>query len=160
MAMPSRSFQWLRWLAVTPRPPRSGLVYLGVRIVVYALALLLIVLLYSTKERALVIAPPIGILAAAVTWYLLGDSEVDSKRRLLLSAGSGVIVAELTWALGYWSTRPLIGSSVLWLCVYVLSGVIEAGANNTLDRRVGLEYGLVAAVGGLVLVASSWLTGS
>jgi hypothetical protein len=155
-----RQADLLRLLAPTPRPPRTGLAYVGVRIVVYALALVAITLLYSTKERALFIAPPIGILAGAVVWYLLGDTSIDSRRRLILSVGAGVIVAELTWALGYWSTRPLIGSAVLWLGVYVLSGVIEAGANDNLERRVGLEYGLVAAVGGVVLVLSSWITGS
>ena len=61
-----------------------------------ALALVVITLLYSTKERALFIAPPIGILAAAVVWYLLGDTLIEPRRRLLLSVGAGVIVAELT----------------------------------------------------------------
>src|SRR5262249_27522313 len=62
----------LTWLSITPRPPRTGLAYVGIRVVVYALALLLIVVIYSTKERALLIAPPIGLLCGLATWYLLG----------------------------------------------------------------------------------------
>jgi hypothetical protein len=148
----------LALLSVNPRPPRVGLAYVGVRVVVYALALLLIVLIYSTKERALLIAPPIGLLCALATWYLLGDTTVVSRKRLLLAGGVGIIQAELTWALGYWSTLPLVGGAALWLGLYVLSGVVEADASGALDRRIGLEYGLVTAVGLLVvlLVSRPW----
>lgn len=148
----------LAWLSINPRPPRAGLAYVGVRIVVYALALLLIVLTYSTKERALLIAPPIGLLSGLATWYLLGDTGVDSLRRLVLAGGVAVIQAQFTWALGYWSTLPLVGGAALWLGLYVLSGVVEADASGGLDRRIALEYGAVAAVGLVVvlLVSRPW----
>jgi Protein of unknown function (DUF5656) len=145
----------LTWLSITPRPPRTGLAYVGIRVVVYALALVLIVVIYSTKERALLIAPPIGLLCAVATWYLLGDTPLTRNRRLIVSAGVGLILAELTWAVGYWSTLPLVGGAALWLALYVLSGVVEADANGALDRRIGLEYGLVAAVGLAVVLAVS-----
>jgi Protein of unknown function (DUF5656) len=145
----------LTWLSITPRPPRTGLAYVGIRVVVYALALLLIVVIYSTKERALLIAPPIGLLCAVATWYLLGDTPVPRNRRLVVSGGVGLILVELTWAVGYWSTLPLVGGAALWLALYVLSGVVEADANGALDRRIGLEYGLVAAVGLAVVLAVS-----
>ena len=145
----------LTWLSITPRPPRTGLAYVGIRVVVYALALLLIVVIYSTKERALLIAPPIGLLCAVATWYLLGDTPVPRNRRLVVSAGVGLILVELTWAVGYWSTLPLVGGAALWLALYVLSGVVEADANGALDRRIGLEYSLVAVVGLAVVLAVS-----
>jgi hypothetical protein len=145
----------LAWLSVNPRPPRVGLAYVGVRVAVYAVALLLIVLVYSTKERALLIAPPIGLVCGLATWYLLGDTAASSRRRLLLAGGVGLIQAQLTWALGYWSTLPLVGGAALWLGLYVLSGVIEADASGALDRRIGLEYGLVAGVGLLVVLVVS-----
>ena len=46
------------------------------------LALVAVTLLYGTKERALFIAPPIGIIAGAVVWYLLGDTLIEPRRRL------------------------------------------------------------------------------
>jgi hypothetical protein len=152
--MSSRS-EWLRLLSAQPRPPRTGLIYVAVRIVVYVAVLGVIVFVYSTKERGLVIAPPIGLLCAAATWYLLGDTQVEPTRRLLLAATLGIVLAQLTWALGYWSTVPLIGGAALWLGFYVLSGIVEAGASESLDRRIALEYALVAAIGLIVVLAVS-----
>jgi hypothetical protein len=43
----------------------------------------------------------------------------------------------------------------LWLGFYVLSGIVEAGASEVLDRRVALEYALVAAIGLIVVLAVS-----
>lgn len=150
--------QVLAWLSPNPRPPRSGLAYVGVRVVVYALALLLIVVIYSTKERALLVAPAIAVLCGAATWYLLGDTSLSPRRRLAVSAGVALILAELTWALGYWSTLPLVGGAALWLALYVLSGTLEADASGSLDRRITLEYTVVAVVGTafILLVSRPW----
>ena len=68
--------QPLRWLGLLPHPPRTGVAYVGVRVVVYVVALVLTVLVYGTKERGLFIAPPVGLFAAAGTWYFLGDTPV------------------------------------------------------------------------------------
>jgi hypothetical protein len=152
------ALQPLRWLGLGSHPPRTGVAYVGVRVVVYVVALVLTVLVYGTKERGLVIAPPVGLLAAAGTWYFLGDTSVDARRRLVLAAGVGLMMAELTWAFGYWNVPSLVGAAGLWLGFYVLSGVVEHGASLSLDRRIATEYALVAAVGALVIsiVARPW----
>jgi Protein of unknown function (DUF5656) len=139
------------------RSSRTGLAYVAVRVVVYLVALAPIVLLYSTKERALLVAPPIGLICAAATWYLLGDTPATRERRILLAAGVGIVVAELAWGLGYWAVVPLVGGAALWLAFYVLSGIVEHGAAQTLDRRIVLEYSFVALVGVLVvMVTAPW----
>ncbi len=133
---------------------------MAVRVVIYVAALVLIVLIYSSKARGLLMAPPVGLLCAAASWYLLGDTTIEPRRRLVLAGCVGLILAQLTWALGYWSTVPLVGGAALWLGFYVTSGVIESGAVETLDRRVALEYAAVAAIGVAVVLAVSrpWST--
>jgi hypothetical protein len=74
---------------------------------------------------------------------------------MLLAAGVGLVLAELTWAVGYWSVAPIVGGAGLWLGFYVLSGVVEHGAAQTLDRRIATEYGVVAAIGVLVVMIVS-----
>jgi Protein of unknown function (DUF5656) len=150
--------QPLRLLGLRSHPPRTGLVYVGVRVAVYVVALVLTVLVYGTKERGLLIAPPVGLFAAAGTWYFLGDTAVDARRRIVLAAGVGLLLAELTWAFGYWNVPSLVGAAGLWLGFYVLSGVVEHGASLSLDRRIAAEYALVAVVGALVIsiVARPW----
>ena len=149
---------WSRWISVQPRPPRTGIVYVVVRVVVYVIALLLIASIYGTKERGLLIGPPIGLITAAATWYLLGDTPADRNRRLLLAGGVGLLMAELTWALGYWSIAPLMGGAALWLGFYVLSGVVEHAAAGTLERRVAAEFAAVAGVGValVILLSRPW----
>ena len=145
--------QYVAWLSVEPRPPRTGVAYVTVRVIVYLIGLVVMVLVYGTKQRGLVIAPPIGLIGAAGTWYLLGDTLLDSRRRVINALGIGLLLGELTWAFGYWDVAALVGGAGLWLAFYVLSGVIEHGAGETLDRRVAAEYALVALIGTLVILA-------
>jgi hypothetical protein len=121
-------------------------------VVVYAIALLLLVLIYSTKQRGLLIAPAVGLVGIAATFYLLGDAPANQRRRVLLALGVGLVLAELTWAIGYWNVPALVGGAGLWLALYVLAGVVEYGTSVTLDRRIAAEYGLVALIGALVIL--------
>jgi hypothetical protein len=141
-----------------PHPPRTGVSYVATRVVVYVIALLAVVLVYATKERGLLIAPPVGLVAALGTWYFLGDTSANGRRRLILAGGVGLLMAELTWAFGYWNVAALVGGAGLWLGFYVLSGVVEHGASHSLDRRIAAEYALVALVGALIIlvIARPW----
>jgi hypothetical protein len=140
------------WLGLQAHAPRTGVAYVAVRAVVYLVALGLMVLIYGTKQRGLFIAPPVGLVGAAGVWYLLGDTPVDSRRRLVLAGGVGLLLAELTWAFGYWDVAALVGGAGLWLAFYVLSGLVEHGALRSLDRRIGFEYAAVALIGAIVIL--------
>lgn len=150
--------QYVTWLGLQPHPPRTGLAYVAVRVLVYIVGLALMVLVYGTKQRGLVIAPPVGVIGAAGTWYLLGDTPLDGRQRLMAAGTVFLLLGELTWALGYWNVPALIGGAALWLGFYVLSGVVEHGASHTLDRRIAAEYAIVALIGTLVIlgVARPW----
>lgn len=150
--------QFTAWLGLESHPPRTGVVYVAVRVAVYVIALVLMGVIYGTKERGLFIAPPVGLIGAAGMWYLLGDTPVDTRRRITMAAGVGLVLAELTWAFGYWDVAALVGGAALWLGFYVLSGVVEHGASASLDSRVAGEYALVAAIGSLIIlvVARPW----
>jgi hypothetical protein len=141
------------WLGIRAHPPRTGPAYVLVRVVVYVIALVLIVLVYGTKQRGLIIAPPVGLIAAAGTWYLLGDTPLAPLRRLINAAGVGLLLAELTWAIGYWDVLPPVGGAGLWLGFYVLAGLVEHGATGNLDARIGREYAVVALIGAVVILA-------
>jgi hypothetical protein len=145
-------------LGVTPHAPRTGVAYIAVRVVVYVVALALMVLIFGTKQRGLLIAPPVGLVGGAATWYLIGDTPVDERRRLWLAGGVALLLAELTWAFGYWNVGALVGGAGLWLAFYVLSGLVEHGASADIDRRVAAEYALVALIGAVVIlvVARPW----
>ncbi len=133
----------------------GGLGYVLVRIAIYLAALVPYVLLYGTKERALLIAPPIGLIGAGATWFLLRDVDIPRVTQGLHAAVVGMLLVELTWAFGYWAVVPVVGGAALWLAFYVLSGLAEHSATRTLDRRVAMEYAAVSLVGVLVVAASA-----
>ena len=124
-------------------------------VVVYLLALVPIAWIYSTKERGLIIAPPIALIAAAASWFFFGEARADARRRLVYAAVVGLAVLELTWAFGYWAVVPFVGGAAIWLSFYVLSGVAEHALAGTLDRRVSVEYAVVSLVGVVVVLASA-----
>src|SRR6266545_3940892 len=78
--MALRGTEWVRLLSARPQPPRTGIAYVAVRVVIYVAALVLIVLIYSSKARGLLMAPPVGLLCAAASWYLLGDTTIEPRR--------------------------------------------------------------------------------
>lgn len=124
---------------------------------IYLAALPVLLLVYGTKERALFTAAPVALVGAGVVWLLGSAVSADRERTLLYAAAVGATLGELTWALGYWSTLPLVGGAALWLALYALSGVAEHALARTLDRQVVLEYGGVALLGVLlVLVSQPW----
>lgn len=150
--------QVLAWLAIHPQHPRTGFPYLVVRVGMYIIALVLMVLVYGTKQRGLIIAPPIGLLAAAGTWYVLGDTTLDARQRLINALGAGLMLGELTWAFGYWDVAALVGGAGLWLAFYILSRLIEHAASEEVDRRIAVEYAVVTLIGTVFIlsIAQPW----
>lgn len=142
--------------AVGAPPPRrsSGLGFVLTRAAIYLATLVPIVLVYSTKARGLLIAPPIALVGAIATWFFLNDPAIRPDRRLICAGAVALVMAEITWALGYWDVVPLVGDVALWLAFYVLSGVLEHAALRRLDRHLILEYGGVALLGILVVLAA------
>ena len=125
------------------------------RVVVYLVALVPITWIYSTKERGLLIAPPIAAIAAVASWFFFGEARPSPIRRAVYAAVVGLAVLELTWAFGYWAVVPFVGGAAIWLSFYVLSGVAEHALAGTLDRRVTVEYAVVSLVGVVVVLASA-----
>jgi Protein of unknown function (DUF5656) len=129
--------------------------YTLIRIGAYLAVLPPIVWIYSTREHILLTALLVGLLCAASTWFLLRDVSASQWQRVLYAAVAGLVVAELAWAFSHWGGVPLVGGSAIWLSFYVVSGIVEHGLANSLDRRIVLEYGVVALVGVLVVLASA-----
>ena len=139
-------------MGLHPVRPRTGLTYAAARLIAYVVAFILLVLIYSTKQRGLLIAPAVALVGAAVTFYFLGDAPADDRRRATLAAGVGLVLGELAWAMGYWSVPALTGGAALFLAVHVLAGLVEHSASQSLDRRIAWEYGLVALIGALIVL--------
>ncbi|MBI2756343.1 MAG: hypothetical protein HYX52_06510 [Chloroflexi bacterium] len=114
-----------------------------------------ILLVYGTKERALITALPVGLIGAAVAWFNARHVRSSARgRQIRYAVIVGLVMAQLTWALGYWAVIPLVGAAALWLALYALSGIAEHAQAATLDRRVAAEFGAVAAIGVVIVLFS------
>jgi len=122
-------------------------------LITFLVAFLLFTLIYHTKERSLVTATAMGLVALAAALEILRPSQPEQTSGLRLPALAALIVAETTWALNYWPVGGLIGGAVLLLTFYVFSGLLLAVQEGGVDRRIVMEYGTVGVVG---LLAVAW----
>ncbi len=122
-------------------------------LITYLVVFLLFTLIYHTKERSLVTATSMGLVALAAALEILRPSQPGQASGIRLPALAALIVAETTWALNYWPVGGLIGGALLLLTFYVFSGLLLAVQEGGVDRRVVVEYGTVGIVG---LLAVAW----
>lgn len=122
-------------------------------LVLYLVVFLLFALIYHTKERSLITATSIGLIALLAGLEVLRPGRRGLVSGWQLAALAGLVVAETTWALNYWPVSGLIGGAMLLLTFYVFTGLLLAVQEGGLDRRMVAEYGTVGIAG---LLAIAW----
>ncbi len=122
-------------------------------LILYLTVFLLFALIYHTKERSLVTATSIGLIALLAALEVLRPAPGGHAPRWRLSVLAGLMVAETTWALNYWPVSGLVGGAMLLLAFYVFTGLLLAIQEGGLERRMLAEYGTVGVAG---LLAIAW----
>jgi hypothetical protein len=130
---------------------------LAFALVLYLVAFVAFVLLYSQREPVWLAAPASGLAAALLAAAIFRPSGAPQRRSWLFALLIGLCVAELTAALGFWIPAGLLGGAFLLLYFYVAAGLIQALLDGTLNSRLAVEYGIVGLVGlALILSTSPW----
>lgn len=131
-------------------------------------AFLLFSTIYGLKVRSLYSSTATGLVAFLLVfdllsrdaaWHKAMNLPVEGRRSTvaLLAIIAGVIVAELTWGLNYWAAlTTLIGGAFLLVVFYVINGVMSHYVDHTLDRRLLIEFAMVAGVGLLAVFGSAF----
>jgi hypothetical protein len=57
----------------------------------------------------------------------------------------GLVLAEATWALNYWSANFLIGGTLLLVIFYITVGLLQHHASGKLQRRLIVEYAVLGS---------------
>jgi len=143
---------------IDPQDPRHRIARLVLNAAVYVVALLMLVIIYTSRARSVISAT--GVLAASTLLALeLLRVEGDQTARTWLYAGiTGMIMAELTWALNYLAIDARVGGAALLLAFYAATGLAQQHLWRRLTRRVVLEYGLVCFMGLALLTGyHAWL---
>jgi hypothetical protein len=109
---------------------------------------------YQTKERSLITATAVAVVAGLLSLVLLRTADAPRRRAVLYALLTAVAAGEVTWALNYWVVRELVGGAVLLLLFYVVVGLNEVILRGELTRRLLAEYVGVGIVGFLLILST------
>jgi hypothetical protein len=161
---------WAQTHSVDARERYFPLSQIVLNVLSHLAAFLLFSIIYGLKARALFSASAVGLITfLLVVEMLLRDTAWrealhrgtvrTTSSLVLLAAGAGIVVAELTWGLNYWAAlTTLVGGAFLLVAFYVATGLISHYIEGTLDRASFVEFGTVAAVAMLVVFGSAFIS--
>jgi len=133
------------------------LVRYGVTLLAYLVAFALFTLIYQAKSPPLLSGLLCSVSAGLLALVVLREHGATRAATRAYALVVALALGQAGVALGFWSSPALVGGALLLLLFYVLVGLAEALLDRALDRRVVLEYGIVAAVGmALVLSTAPW----
>jgi hypothetical protein len=118
----------------------------------YLVALVLFVLIYSAKARSLISATGVTVVGTLLALELLRSAGRSFGRTALYAAIAGLCTGEIIWAMNYWRISGVTGGLILLLGFYIATGLANQQLQGRLNRRVLLEYGVVALIGLVVLL--------
>ena len=121
----------------------------------YTVALVVFLLLYAGKERALISSTVAVLLGAGVSLRLYVLDGVERGRALASAVVTGVVVGEVLWPLNYWLLGITAGGIALLLCLYVLVGILRQIQAGHLTQAEVLEWVTVSAAGLAVVFGAS-----
>lgn len=132
---------------VDPMALHYGTARLVLDISVYAIALALFTIIYSSKARSLISATTTLAISSLLTLELLRGTRYELRRIGWYALASGVVMGEAVWALNYGKMDGLHGGLLLLLIFYLITGLARQGLLGKLNRRTLIEFGLVALIG-------------
>ncbi len=123
-----------------------GWAVIGLNIATYVAGFLIFSSIYVNKWRAFQSAPLIGLTGMLLTYELLRQSKAPASTLRIYCLISGVVLAQVAWALNYWLVSVLVGGIVPLMVCYVLVGIMQAHLTNNLNRAILREYIIVSIV--------------
>lgn len=153
---------------IDPRDPRFDLSRLYLHLAAYLAALSLFIAAQPATFSGSQPLPPeihgwelptlasvvaVGMVATLLCFELFREEGASWNQIWLFSLVAGLIVAELTWGLSYWSLEGTSEGFVLLLAFYFTTGIIQDHLSGRLTRSSVLEFLGVSGAGLLALFA-------
>lgn len=124
----------------------------------YLAAFSLYTALYNQKLALPLAAFLVGLVSFAIGIEILREIELKTELLLVCAAALGFVMAEARWALNFVSLSGWLGGVFILIVFYVASQVLQSYLWGRFDRRVAVEYGSVAALGTLLVLAGRVLS--
>lgn len=116
----------------------------------YAIAFALFTLIYSSRERSIISATLIMLIAFGLTLDLMAPHIIGLGTAASFSAVVGLLVGQSMWALNYWNISNWSAGVLLLTVMYVMIGLAQQYFQDKLTRGVLIEFSIVAAVAVLI----------
>ncbi len=140
------------YTTIDPLAPAYSQARLLLNTIAYAVAFALFVIVYETRSRSLITVTATLMISFALALDLLWNSSANAGRTATLAGAVALIMGECNWAMNYWQISSWSGGIVLLLIFYVMTGIATLHLQGRLNRRVLIEFAVVAIVGLLVLL--------
>lgn len=140
--------------AFSPKNPGYALARALLNITDYLLGFALFSLLLGSGGRALIMGPAVLVLSGLLALDLLSASSATAGSVLLFGSVIGILEAEATWVLSYWPLSAWSTATLLTIGLYLQVGIIYQYLLNKLDRRVLLEFIVLAL---LIFIFILWV---
>jgi hypothetical protein len=130
---------------------------LGLNLATYLAAFALYATLYGLRQRSLISATGVALVTFPLALELLRLTEEQFGTTWLFAGIVALVLGELTWAVNAWGLTALGGGALLLVVFYTLSGIAQQHLAGRLNRRVALEFTIIAVIGlCLVLLDAAW----
>jgi len=134
------------YVSLSPNASGYGVARLVLTGVSYVIAFTLFTLIYSTRERSAISATLNFFVATFLALDLLAPHIIGLGRASIFAVITGLIVAQITWALNYWNISNWSGGMLLVTVFYVISGLAQQYFQEKLNRFVLIEFAVTATV--------------
>ncbi len=132
---------------VDPSAPGYRAARLGLNFIAYLLALVLFALIHESKAPGLLMAAAALGGSSLLTLDLLCGVQQDLRRTGLHALIVGLVMGEIVWALSYSKINSLTAGIFLLLVFYLITGLARQGLLKLLNRRILIEFAVVALIG-------------
>ena len=120
---------------------------LGLNFIAYLLALILFALIHESQAPGLLMAAAALGGSSLLTLDLLCGVQQDLRRTGLHALIVGLVMGEIVWALSYSKMNSLTAGIFLLLVFYLITGLARQGLLKLLNRRILIEFAVVALIG-------------
>jgi hypothetical protein len=132
------------YTVVAPDDPGFYWAALSLTVLAYAVALMFFALLRASGGRAAITATAAALVSGLIALRLLLLAGAGARESLPYAAVIGLCLGQCTWALNYWQAGALGAGLALTVIFYTGTGLAQQHLVGALNRRMALEFGVVA----------------
>lgn len=120
---------------------------LGLNFIAYVVALVLFGLIHGSKANELFSVLAALAVSSLLALDLLRGAQQGLRRTSLYALIVGLVMGEIVWALNYSNMNSSTAGILLLLIFYLITGLSRQGLIGLLNRRILVEFAVVALTG-------------